>query len=402
MLDWYELRPDKEHPWDKLCDSLQGAGVPNLDEALVKLKLQPVASALRSVLDPALIRCFAELSELQDVITERDAHVLKSSAVQKKRQEFFETICDRACVFFHQAYRFSQIPGRSLPQLDEPVESEKLAIAMQGHLRKAMRIPQMEDGLFHEQPARWSDEARRVLPSRSPRIDSTAVWAPVLGWLLLKVLAEWIEAGARTEAKPASTEAVGKRAIELFDQLRLRTAFGESFAFIGVEGEDAWRASARIRVAFLPFGPDSHSVAQEETSPWWSDADVRWLTGLHRTKDGWYFNKESYEQMVWWSALPEMQRVDPDASTEKARLRKLGTQIEAELTVAEQSKYRLGGAATLAAEPDAMIPRTKLDRGAKPAEKDLSTSEHEAEPPPSIEVVTGEREAAALPDSSKQ
>ncbi len=180
--------PIRQHPWDKLCDALHGAGVPDLNEALVRLRLKPVSDALRAVLDPALIRTMAELSELEDVTTGRDAHVLKSSAIQKKRQEFFETICDRGCVFFHQAYRHASKPASGFIPINEPEESAELAVHLRSILRKVMRIPQMEDGLYPEQRealAPWSVEARRVLPSRSPRIDSTAVWAPALGWALL-------------------------------------------------------------------------------------------------------------------------------------------------------------------------------------------------------------------------
>jgi hypothetical protein len=160
------------------------------------------------------------------------------------------------------------------------------------------------------------------------------------------VLAEWIEARAVPEQKAPSPEAVNKRAISLFDRLRLRSAFGESFAFIGVEGEDAWRAAARIRVAFLPAGPSLHNDLRngvlDETSSWWADADVRWLTGLHETKGGWYFNKESYEQMVWWAALPELVQVEVDAAAEKTRLRNLAKKVESELFAAQNAKFRLG------------------------------------------------------------
>ncbi len=402
MLDWRELRADKEHAWDKLCDSLHGAGVPSLDEALIRLKLQPVATALRAVLDPTLLHALADLSELQDVITERDAHVLKSSPVQKKRQEFYETICDRACVFFHQAYRFAGTPTKGLPKLDEPLESEKLAISLRRHLRYAMRIPQMEDGLFPEHGAMLPVEARRVLPSRSPRIDSTAVWAPVLGWLLLQVLAEWIEAGDVPEDAPPSPEAVNERAISLFDQLRLRSAFGESFAFVGVEGEDAWRAAGRIRVAFLPGGPDRRSVDQDETSGWWSDADVRWLTGLHEAKDGWYFNKESYEQMVWWSTLPELLRVETGAAAEQGRLRELGKQIEAELAAAEDAKYRL-------AEPVEKLPigrSTYETAGDAVTGTSVSSGHTGAKKPLAPEIATAEGEVlilgSVLPDGTNE
>src|SRR5271170_4135157 len=341
LLDWRELRADKEHPWDKLCDSLHGAGVPNLDEALIRLKLKPVHDALHAALDPALIRAMAELSELQDGLTGKDAHILRVSDAQKKRQEFFETICDRGCVFFHHAYYHAIKPAPGSHPIDEPHESAELAVHLRSLLRKVMRIPQMEDGLYPEQRealAPWSVEARRVLPSRSPRIDSTAVWAPALGWALLHVLAEWIETRELADAQPATKAsqpsafapsinaadapnaatlaaasaakptpaAIDKRASALYDQLRLRNAFGESFAFIGVEGEDAWRAAARIRVALLPGAPESRSVEHDATQGWWSDADVRWLTGLHEIENAWFFNKESHQQMVWWATLPEL------------------------------------------------------------------------------------------------
>ena len=197
------------------------------------------------------------------------------------------------------------------------------------------------------------------------------MWAPVLGWALLRVLAEWIESSAnrhagavtiqaelvaasprKTVERAASIDRFDARAVELFDQLRLRSAFGETFSFIGVEGEDAWRAAGRIRTAFLPVAPEEQTVEQDETGPWWGDADVRWLTGLHEAGGVWYFNKESYEQMVWWSALPELLKVEVDAAAEKVRLRDLAKRIEAELVLAEKAKYCLRRKQSSAPEPD--------------------------------------------------
>jgi hypothetical protein len=306
--------------------------------------------------------------------------------------EFFETICDRACVFFHQAYRFSAKTGAT--RSDEPLESAELAVRVRSILRKIMRIPQMEDGLFPEQidaaEEMWAAEARRVLPSRSPRIDSTAVWAPVLGWALLRVLAEWIEAGDAPEALPATTAAVSaemiekidRRAIALFDQLRLRTAFGEAFAFIGVEGEDAWRAAARIRVAFLPATASRRSVKHDQDNGWWSDADVRWLTGLHETAEGWFFNQESHEQMVWWSALPELVKIESDPAAEKLRLRKLEEEIAAELLAAERAHYALSGKSVAEASGSSNAPGSvdspEVQRSKKSLDPEIATAEDEA------------------------
>ncbi len=426
LLGWRELYASKEHVWDKLCDALHGTGVPDLDEALVQLKLKPVIEALRSVLDPALIRSMAEISQLQDVITERDAHVVKSGLTQKKRHDFFEVICDRACVFFHRAYRHSG-ESKSQPPIDEPLESAELAVHLRSLLRRIMRIPQMEDALFpgHSSPAlpaseeaRWSSEARLVLPSRSPRIDSAAVWAPALGWALLRVLAEWIEgkenpdgaeprkasssaaasSGSATSSADGPTihdrrAAIDERAIELYDQLRLRTAFGEAFGFIGVEGEDAWRAAARIRVAFLPGAPADRSVEDDENQGWWSDPDVRWLTGLHETSGGWYFNKEAHEQMVWWSALPALVKIETDPVDERKRLARLALSIEEELLAAEEAHYKL-----FVLEPEPPGPESKADAVDGAVHYQADDLAELVPQPTSVEVALAEREVVVLGD----
>ena len=149
--------------------------------------------------------------------------------------------------------------------------------------------------------------------------------------------------GADSESEKAAPakEAVAARAIKVFDRLRLRNAFAEAFGHLGMEGEDAWRAAARIRVAFLPETDGSKSAAHDVTSGWWSDPDVRWLTGLHETADGWYFNQESYEQMLWWSALPELVKAETDPAAETLRLRKIAREIDAVLAAARAAGYRL-------------------------------------------------------------
>ena len=61
LLDWQELRSTAEYPWDRLCDSLSGAGVHSLDHALSLLRLRPLHEALEHVLHPGAMRVLAEL-----------------------------------------------------------------------------------------------------------------------------------------------------------------------------------------------------------------------------------------------------------------------------------------------------------------------------------------------------
>src|ERR1700761_8934392 len=63
FLDWRELRPDENYRWDLLCDSLNGSGVPNLDDALQALEVAPLHDSLIALLEPDLVTGLAELSE---------------------------------------------------------------------------------------------------------------------------------------------------------------------------------------------------------------------------------------------------------------------------------------------------------------------------------------------------
>ena len=76
LQNWRELRSTAEHPWDRLCDALNGAGVYNLDEALSRLRLQPVRDALCAVLSSANIRALADVAQ---------ANALSVSAAAKKQ-----------------------------------------------------------------------------------------------------------------------------------------------------------------------------------------------------------------------------------------------------------------------------------------------------------------------------
>ena len=55
LLHWRPLQSTAAHPWDTLSDSLDGGGVPSVDEAMRNLSLRPVYEALRHILTPALL-----------------------------------------------------------------------------------------------------------------------------------------------------------------------------------------------------------------------------------------------------------------------------------------------------------------------------------------------------------
>jgi hypothetical protein len=115
-----------------------------------------------------------------------------------------------------------------------------------------MRLPAVE-ALF---PTPWPAAARRMLPSPSPKFTATAIWGPILGWCALELLAESI-----------NIDQSERVALDLFDRLRLREPFAQSFAALGFDSEESWRVAARIKVILLTgAGVGDPEVQMSETA----------------------------------------------------------------------------------------------------------------------------------------
>ncbi len=388
FLDWRELRATADKPWDRLCDQLNGRGVPSLDEALEQLELQPVHSALLALLDPDLVRHMGDLAEQPATVVAVERHH------NRERVEFFESAwqhCETLLQEAQSAY-LSRVSGQKRPAA-APTSPGLLGPAFRERLRAAMRIPTVE-ALFSTP---WTAAARRVLPSPSPQHTATAMWGPVLGWCALELLAESIDA-----ERPAHA------ALDLFDRLRLREPFAQAFQALGDEGEEGWRAAARIKVVLLagagvlaepqqaatpepeeevpataakaaeparqPTTPEPQPPEEEEEeervtlSPaLWLDPDVRWLTGVHQAGEHNYLVREPYEELLWWMLMPSLLRLAGEAAPSRAEANRMAKTVEEALATAVAASYRVD--ALLGAEdtqPEAAAPEAE----AIPADKE--------------------------------
>jgi hypothetical protein len=334
---WRELRSTAEQPWDRLCDQLSGRGVPNLDDALVLMELKPVHDALDALLDPELVRQLAGFSA-QPPLT-----VAADRKTERERSHFVEQASTR----FEALYRAAQEAPTALIgdlKLGDPLASLS-ASPFPDCLRSVMRLPAVEASF----PAPWPATARHVLPSPSPRDTATALWGPVFGWCVIDCLASTVD-----------PENPHRAALALFDRLRLREPLAHAFHELGIEGEESWRATARIKVLLLSQAdapgstttslsrPDDASSQPREASAGvvedknanippharasliasgahetgfpaalWRDPDVRWLTGVHEAGGHDYLVKEPFEELIWWLQLPALLRLASKSETNR-------------------------------------------------------------------------------------
>ncbi len=279
FLNWRELRPDAEHPWDRLHDHLGGAGVPNLDDALEDLRLHPLHDALRATLDAGILAHIIEAAEMEATgaleIRNRERRMIEAIAPFVDRANRFQQLARQ----LDREYRNGVRPPRL-----EPREEMGLLVA-------ALALPRTE-ALF---PDGWPKTARKMLPSDSPGTSGTAVWAPLLAWTLLRGL----------DLPDAAS----------FDRLRLRKALARAFQALGLTGEDGWRAAARVRFLLYRRAPEALDLTRED----WQDPDVLWLTGSNVSDGIRYLNQESHEEMLWWIQIPALIAAPPREQKTAAR-----------------------------------------------------------------------------------
>jgi hypothetical protein len=390
FLDWRELRATSDQPWDRLCDQLNGAGVPSLDDALVSLELRPVHDALRMQLDSGVVRLLADLAEHPRSIADGKDRKLADERAQE-RKEFFDLAWRRCEGFLREAQTiYVSRVAREGRQVAQPTAPALLGPVFRERLLAAMRIPVIEATF----PRPWTAAARRVLPSPSPQFTATAMWGPLLGWCALELLAESIDA-----------DGPEKMALDLFDRLRLREPFGQAFGALGFEGEEGWRVAARIKVVLLSeagIGKPADSAPEAETTnevqvstaanavsgklskafpkrpatalptpeqnelpaclesvalapSLWLDPDVRWLTGVHEAEGHAYLVRERYEELLWWLLMPSLLCLAGEPKLDRKAISQIGKLVDEALESAEAAGYRIDRLLGTPPEEDASV-----------------------------------------------
>ena len=337
FLNWRELRSSAEYPWDRLCDALHGEGVYNVDEALTRLRLQPLHDALHQVVSAGSACSFAEVAVKQarkyPAKLGRDKHLLAPKETSITLPDERAILDSRLHPFIENAQRFFERSVELMPAEErEALQSSTVSASGNGSTpdlghdfkkeceawaTAALHLPLLEQAFS----TAWPASVRYMLPSNEHGISIEQTWSPVLAWILLRSF------------PPQGMTAA------LFDKLMLRSALAETFSSLGLEGEKAWQAAARVRVLLAHPELPADSLIQSEV--FWADPDVRWLTSVNESNGISYFNKEQFEELLSWSQLPLLLEIARHETFKPSAIEKFEEGITKACIAATDAGYKL-------------------------------------------------------------
>jgi hypothetical protein len=224
---------------------------------------------------------------------------------------------------------------------------------------------------------------------------------------------------------------VNGAALELFDRLRLREPLAQAFNALGIEGEQGWRAAARLKALLIiqsraatsetsamkeqvssaqkleaaaaALTSEATSISRSVPPPHvkdrsaeptdtiipldlWQDPDVRWLTGFNEPEGHAYIVREPYEELLWWLSLPEILALVNLAAPGRSAGSILNDRIRQSLSVVEKAGYRVDTLMNKQREPaESAVPPSaatfkEIAVGSKPGEGSSSPAPADLEP----------------------
>jgi glycosidase len=313
LQQWRQLRSTAEQPWDRLCDSLHGAGVPSLEDAVANLRLRPLHDALRDLLSSANLHAIVQAGRAKP-------HAMPERAVPAMTPIVAaEPVASEPGPIVSAPPKVNPVaagPAAVKPIPDDavapPAPATEPVTATASATEHDPLLPLVAAGEHFYHRLADMDPTLAAAPGPAAPVESTpppvpygealrlatahaahATLSPVSGGESITLQnAASILAWAALSSLPA---AVDKPA--LFDRLRLRSALAEVFPATGLHGEEAWRGAARIRVPLTFPQPVAESIASDT---FWNDPDVQWLTGRSEAHGTTFFSKEPFEDLIRW------------------------------------------------------------------------------------------------------
>ncbi|KPL24651.1 MAG: alpha-amylase [Anaerolineae bacterium SM23_84] len=311
FLDFREVQDNVWHHYAHLTAFLNGRGVPSIEEALKETFLQPIHQALKELVNADTFR------RLMDARLTDPGGRLNRALLQEMEQKTL-----------HLLQEIEQFTGMT-------ADDAALAGEMRQELEALLKLPQLPSS------AAWSKaaESRAVADYLTVNLnDDSFVWGCLLGWWCVHSL-----------GRVAGEAHAAGQSRSWIDEWLLGKVLAGALQDLGVDGPAASKAVAVIKVLtshqrwFASEAPDTPKRAHQMLETLLRDSEVQQFLQVNRHQDVLWFNKEAFEQLLWWLALVAAIRATGFRTAAKAREEMLACHeiVQQLLEAAQESRYQV-------------------------------------------------------------
>ena len=284
FLDFHEVADDTQHKFARLNDYLNGRGVPSIEEALYGLTLSPVLTPLRDLINPK------GLSGLYQARIE-DAH-----------QDLDKQLLDITL----EAY--SRVIRATAEYLHISMNHEILMEETRRSLERVLYLKVYDEHFGFPGSKKYT----KAIDFVQHNLDSRPyLWYVLIIWVLM-----------RNIGGPGSDTNAVKLSRSLIDEWRLGKLVESVMVDLGFDVDKSQKAVTTIKL--LTSNQNWYKKSEEKSlselfEEWLTDDQIRSFLKINRHDDVLWFNKEAFENFLWWMMTAALisSSSDPNTSASK-------------------------------------------------------------------------------------
>ena len=274
FLNFRQVQDEPLLPYSQVCEYLNGRGVPDIEEAMKEILLQPILIPFRELVNAGQLRWLIKNRLTGNKPKEPDPEVM--AEVEEKALVLLKEIKEMMAGSGDAAEIASQVRRETGLALSLPV----LQASQLASLQKMSKVlKQLAFGMPEKQRLSEGDPF---------------IWGTVLCWIFVYHLGEMV-----SELNP------GEISRTWIDEWLLTKTISAGLLDLGLSRLDIEKSLTLIRLMaghadwYDRFGKDeepSSSILQA----WLKDPELQRYLKINRYQDILWFNREAFEELLWW------------------------------------------------------------------------------------------------------
>ncbi|MBV9469867.1 MAG: hypothetical protein JOZ57_11545, partial [Abitibacteriaceae bacterium] len=261
LLDFREVQDNAAHHYEQVAARLNGRGVPSMEIALLELILQPLHEKFRQMASPNILRHLAT-----QAIKNMQPPVAKTFMAAHK--PVLDEMQENAVVLLKTINQFTGHKG----------DAEPIAQAIREGVEAVLGLPELAQG--------------KVSVYLRSQLDTVATWMPLLSWAVVKDI-----------GKLAGTGKYQEQSLTWLDELLLAHVLTAILQEAGLDAQQAQQAVHTVKMLTVYadlFTVNEPAAINERLTDLFLNHDAPQVLGVNQFKGATWFNKELFEQALWY------------------------------------------------------------------------------------------------------